>query len=331
MSNMKFGVVSLAHMHAYSYASQILESGNQLVGIWDEDEERGDSFSKKYNVRFFSKLEDLLSSPEVEAVIITSPTSEHYSHIKLALEHNKHILCEKPLCTNVVEGKKIIELASSSAPKFMLSFPSRLDPGNILIKKLISQGVIGDVLEVKARVTHSAAVDGWFERGSWFIDLAKAGGGGFMDLGVHGVDLMRWLIGEVEKVHGLVINLTKRYEIDDHGISIMKFSNGALGVLEAGWAQSYGYNPLEVYGSSGFILKSSLPELELKVYSKKLGGWIVPEPPREKETVIQRFVDFVNGKKETLASVEDGYKATEVIQATYISSNFDSRTVNLPL
>lgn len=328
---MKFGIISLAHMHAYNYASQILESSNQIVGVWDDDKERGDSFSKKYNVRYYDKLEDLLSSTEVEAVIITSPTSEHYQHIKVALEHNKHILCEKPMCTNVAEGKKIIELVNSSAPKFMMSFPSRLDPGNMLIKKLISQGVIGDILELKVRVAHSAAIDGWFERNSWFIDLTKAGGGGFFDLGVHGADLMRWLMGEVEKVHGLVINLTKRYEIDDHGVSIVKFSSGALGVLEAGWTQSYGYNPIEVYGSSGFIFKSSSPELGLKVYSKKLGGWIVPDIPRERENVVQRFVNFVNGKTEALASVEDGYRATEIIQATYISSNFDSRTVSLPL
>ncbi|MCI4439419.1 hypothetical protein JHC27_06205, partial [archaeon] len=75
----------------------------------------------------------------------------------------------------------------------------------------------------------------------------------------------------------------------------------------------------------------SSPELGLKVYSKKLGGWIVPDIPRERENVVQRFVNFVNGKTEALASVEDGYKATEIIQATYISSNFDSRTVSLPL
>ncbi|MBO3768716.1 MAG: Gfo/Idh/MocA family oxidoreductase [Candidatus Brockarchaeota archaeon] len=328
---MKFGIVSLAHMHAYSYASQILESGNQITGVWDEDEEQGNSFSKKYNTHYYSKLEDLLSSTEVEAVIITSPTSEHYQHIKLALEHNKHVLCEKPMCTNVAEGKKIVELVNSSAPKFMMSFPSRLDPGNILMKNLIYQGIIGDVLELKVRVAHSAAIDGWFEKNSWFINSTKSGGGGFFDLGVHGADLMRWLIGEIKKVHGLVVNLTKRYEVDDHGFSIMKFSNGALGILEAGWTQSYGYNPIEVYGSLGFIFKSSSPELNLKAYSKKLNSWIVPDFPRERETVIQRFVDFVNGKKETLASVEDGYKATEIIQATYISSNFDSRTVNVPL
>lgn len=316
-------------MHAYSYANQIVNSGNELVGVWDENKEKVSSFAKSFKTIAFSTVEELLSS-DVEAVVITSPTSEHYNYIKLAFEHNKHVLCEKPLSTNVEEGKKIVDLVNSSSKKFMMSFPSRLDPLNIAIKKVIYSGIIGDILEIKVRVSHSAAIDGWFDSKSWFIDPVKSGGGGFLDLGVHGADLLRWLLGDAEKVHGLVINLTKKYEIDDHGISLIKFKNGSLGVLEAGWTQSHGYNPVEVYGTQGSILKLG-NEQNIRVYSRKLGGWFSPEIPSERESVIQRFVSFIEGKKEPLATVEDGYKATEIIQATYISSNFDSRTVVLPL
>ena len=327
---MKFGLISLAHVHAPGYAEQIVKSGNELVGVWDDNEDRLRSFLKRFKTKVYDSLDDLLSTPEIEAVVITSPTSDHLEHIKKALEHGKHILCEKPLSTNVEEGKKILELVNASSSKFMMSFPSRLDPLHLSVKKAINSGIIGDILEVKVRVSHSGAIDGWFSDKSWFVDPIKAGGGGFMDLGVHGADFMRWLLeAEAVEVNGLTFNLTGRYEIDDHGIAVIRFSNGVIGVLEAGWAQSHGYNPLEVYGTQGSVLK--LGSESLKIYSRKLGGWFTPDVPGKRETVIERFVSYVEGRKTPLATAEDGYKATEIIQATYISSKLDGRKVSIPL
>lgn len=107
------------------------------------------------------------------------------------------------------------------------------------MRNVMEAGEIGVVYTARVRVAHSAAVDrlfsGW---SSWFASRELSGGGGFLDLGIHGADLLRFLLGdEAVEVRGAVANLTGSYDVDDMGVGVIRFSRGAIAVLEAGWAQ----------------------------------------------------------------------------------------------
>jgi len=157
-----------------------------------------------------------------------------------------------------------------------------------------------------------------------------AGGGGFLDLGVHGADLLRWLLGEAKGVAARVANLSGAYPIDDFGAAVIEFESGAVGVLEAGWVQRAGDNPLEVYGDRGTLVRGP-GGLRLYTEVKGVWGWFTPaQLPRVGGNTLSDLIEAVLADREPLVTLKDGKAATEIMQAAYISSS-EGRYVRLPL
>ena len=141
---------------------------------------------------------------------------------------------------------ELVQAVRRSGIKFMISLPSRTRPETLFMRTALDEGLLGDVTMMRARVAHSAALDGWFKGGSaWFGDAALAGGGSLFDLGCHTVDVMRWFLGEPESVTAMTTNFAKAYDIDDQCIALVRFKNGALGILDVSWVHRAGPNTTE--------------------------------------------------------------------------------------
>src|SRR5690625_4566513 len=107
---MKIGIISVAHMHAYSYISALQRMDDvEIVGIADDEMERGKEAANHFNIDYFSNYEDLLAT-DVEAVIVTSENIKHVEHVSAAARAKKHVLCEKPLATTIEDGLKMIDI-----------------------------------------------------------------------------------------------------------------------------------------------------------------------------------------------------------------------------
>src|SRR5580700_2128660 len=203
-SNGKIGtaLLSFAHVHAKGYADSIAAHPDcEIVVIWDEDAYRGQSEADKRDLPYNEHLDQVLANPEVEAVVVNAPTANHYDILIQSAKAGKHIFTEKSMTITASEAIEVIRAVEDAGVKFMISLPSRTRPEILFAKRVLDQGLLGEVTQMRARIAHMAALDRWFNDGSaWFGDEHLAGGGAFFDLGCHRVDVMRWFLGEPASV-----------------------------------------------------------------------------------------------------------------------------------
>ncbi|OCA85864.1 dehydrogenase [Bacillus sp. FJAT-27225] len=318
---MKIGIISFAHMHANSYAS-VLQAmdGVELAGIADDNEERGRKSSEVFNTTFYHNYQDLLAT-DIDAVIVTSENSLHNEHVIAAAKAGKHVLCEKPLATNLEDIKEMIQVCKEHHVLLGTAFPVRFNTPIQQAKKMIEQGVLGEILAIKGtnRGTNP---------GGWFIDKEKSGGGAVLDHTVHVVDIMRWFTGaEVKEVYAEIGSVYTGEPIDDCGILTMEFTNGMFATLDCSWSRNdfyptWGDVTLEMIGSKG-TLKVDAFSQKVDVYSDTEGvkwlGW----GDDMDAGLIEDFVKCIKEGRSPLATGQAGLAAVEVALGAYQS--FDTK------
>src|SRR5262249_33327605 len=189
-----------------------------------------------------------------------APTSQHTELMLAAARAKKHIFTEKALTVSTADSDAVVKAVHENDLKFVISLPNRTTPETLFMKHAIDQGLLGKVTLMRARIAHNASLDHWFHDGSaWFGDSALAGGGALFDLGCHTVDVMRWFMGEPVSVTAKVQNFSGAYDIDDNCVAVVEFKNGGLGILDVSWVQRAGMNPMEIYGTEGYIGRSLAP------------------------------------------------------------------------
>jgi len=329
-------MLSFAHVHAEGYARQVLEQPDaKLVVIWDEEEERGKEAAKRFNVPFEGDLDKVLEMPEVDAVVVNTPTSMHPEVIIRSCQAKKHIFTEKALAITVKDADRIVEAVKEAGVKFMISLPNRCRPEYIFAKKVIEEKIIGDITLARLRVAHSAALDYWWQPGNWFRDPVRAGGGAFIDLGCHTLDLALWFLGRPKSVVAKLSNFLGNYEVDDNSVALVEFQNKALCILDVSWVHRQGSNPVELYGTEGSLVINSLNE-RIALTSTGLAtygveGWVMPTHlPEPRPLPMRQWLDAIIKNAPTYITIEDGRNLTELIEASTISSK-EERAVEFPL
>lgn len=329
-------MVGYAHGHALSYTERLLKrkvdvGDVEIVGIYDENEERGRYYANRYRLKFFGEIEEAVrQKPDV--FVINTETVKHLTYVKLAAENDIHVFCEKPIGVNLKDALNIRAIVKKSGIKFTTGFNARFNPENIKAKEVVSNGELGRISMARVRVAHSAAIDRWFRGWSeWFAVEELAGGGGFLDLCIHGADLLRYILGDDPvEVTGFVDNFSSSYMVDDQGVGVIRFSKGTLGILDGGWTQvveGIPWSPLEIYGDKGSLLNTPFG---LIYYSRGLKGWIKPNLERINRNALDELIDAVKNGGEPSITVDDAVKAQELVEAVY-RSNIKKETVRLPL
>ncbi|WP_053365851.1 Gfo/Idh/MocA family protein [Bacillus sp. FJAT-27245] len=314
---MKIGIISFAHMHAASYASVINGmEGATLAGIADDNEERGRTYSKTFGTTYYKNYHDLLEA-DIDAVIVTSENSLHHEHVIAAAKAGKHVLCEKPLATNLEDIEDMIRVCEDNQVLLGTAFPVRFNTPIQQAKKMIEEGVLGDILAMKGtnRGTNP---------GGWFVEEEISGGGAVLDHTVHVVDIMRWFTGaEIQEVYAEIGSVYTGQPIDDYGIITMEFSNGMFATLDCSWSRNDAYPTwgdvtMDIIGTNG-TLKIDAFSQKVDLYTNTEGlkwiGW-----GDDMDTgLIEDFVMSIKEGKPPLATGHSGLKAVEAALAAYQS------------
>jgi len=210
-----------------------------------------EEFKKEFKDVFFSSNPDeVLAMPEVEAVLICTPTSSHAPMIELALKSGKHIFCEKPVDLSLERTKALVDMANQSNVKLMLGFNRRFDPDFLQARRSIQAGRIGDIQIIK--ITSR-------DPGLPPLDYIKNSGGLFMDMAIHDFDMARYMMGkEVKEVYsrGLVLVDKQVGEVGDvdTALTTLIFEDDTYAVIDNSRKAIYGYDQrLEVFGNKGMI------------------------------------------------------------------------------
>lgn len=326
----RVAMLSFAHVHAPGYAEQVARHPEaELVAVWDEDPVRGQEEATKRGLPFFADLDALLARPDVDAVVVDAPTVLHTEVITKAARAGKHIFTEKALTITVDEATRVRDTVNQSGVCFMISLPSRCRPEILFARNAVQEGWLGEVTEMRARIAHMAALDRWFGPAAshsgtaWFGDEAAAGGGAFFDLGCHRVDIMRWFLGEPASVVARMNNFSEAYPIDDNMVAVVEFRNKALGILDVSWVHRRGPNPLEIYGTQGFLSIDFGPGPRLWLESDVLdttglqSGMAPTKLPAALPSPMEQWIAAIRHGTPMTISIDDGWNLTQLLEGCY--------------
>lgn len=320
--NVKVGMVSFAHIHAYEYAPILgsLDSAD-LIGVTDDDARRGREAAERFGVRFFEDQGELFEA--ADAVVVCSETANHRRDVAAALTGGAHVLCEKPISTGVEDAKAMIQASRESGRQLRIAFPVRYLPAVRRAREIIDSGALG-------RILAATGANPGQNPGGWFIDAEMSGGGAVMDHTVHVADALRWMLGaEVESVYAEVGSLFGAEEIDDAGILTLELAggtiaDGAFATIDPSWSRGAGYPTwgdvtFRIAGTAGVLNVDGFAD-RLTTFDHERGNTAWSYTGEDMNALMME--DFLRGVAEGSprgASGEDGLRALEVVLAAYRS------------
>jgi len=355
MSRIGIGIIGLDHWYwALGCAYNIAINPNaELMAISDPDEEKAKKIARVYGAKtYYADYHDLLENPGVEAVIITTTTVMHPDVAIAAAEAKKDILVGKPIARTLKEADKIIDASRKANVKLMAMAAGPLpeDP----VKKLIEEGAIGVPFAAHFSLLAIPPLrEPGIDEPGWFVDPRKAAGGGFIDHAVYDIALLRSYFGsEVERIYAEMGKfIHKDYEVEDHGMALLKFRNGSVATVESSFtATTESHSRKVIMGTEGeieigsdfisiwgkkepyrqkVIIKTTSPP---PVFSRTYAEIPVPTPPFALvyKPMVDEFIACIKENRKPILTGEDARAVLEICLAAYESVR-KGKSVNLPL
>ena len=221
------GCGRISHNH-FEALSKI--DGLELVAVCDTVEARAREAGEKWGVPWFTSQERMLKEVDCEVVSIATPSGLHPQHGILAARAGKHVICEKPMAITLSSADELVKACDDAGVQLFVVKQNRLNATIQLVKRALDKGRFGRLYMANATVRWARPQEYYDQapwRGTWEFD-----GGAFMNQASHYVDLMQWFMGPVESVMAKTATMARRIEAEDSGAALLKFRNGAIGVME---------------------------------------------------------------------------------------------------
>ncbi len=345
MSKLKVGIIgtgsiSTSHIEGYKKNPNV-----ELYAFCDVNEERVKAAGEQHGVnRLYTDANKMLADlPELDAVSVCTWNSAHAPCTIAALNAGKHVLCEKPMAMNEEEAKAMQEAAAKSGKLLMIGFVRRFGNDCRILKEFIDSGFFGDIYYAKATYLRRCG-----NPGGWFGDKSRSGGGPLIDLGVHVIDLVRYLLGNPKPVS--VYGATFRKlgdrrnikgsiaytsaeksaqdicDVEDLATAMIRFDNQAVLSVEASFSLNIKNDKgtIELFGTKAGAKLD--PELEL--YSElndymtdiRLAAPTALDFNGLFENEINHFVDCILEGKTCISPAGDGVDMMKILDAIYESA-----------
>ena len=254
---MNFGIIGcgiIAFTHA-SALKQLEGEGCKRYACCDIIPEKADQYAKDHGFeKVYYDYNDLLADPNVDIVCVCVPSGLHGEVTIAASNAGKAIVCEKPMEITPEKIARVIETVEKNNTKMQCIFQRRLMPVAIALRQLVKDGALGRICMAEARLNYyrdqayyNSA--GW--RGTWELD----GGGALMNQGVHGIDLILWMLGgEIESLYGKAATMARDIPVEDTAAALIKMKDGALCVIEGATTAYPGFSStFTIYGEKGTV------------------------------------------------------------------------------
>jgi predicted dehydrogenase len=328
----RVAMLSFWHVHAKDYAGQAVEHPDtEIVAIWDEVPERGRQKADEIGVKFFESLQELLSQPEIEGVIVGTPTSAHHDVIIAAAKAGKHIFTEKVLALTTKECEEILGAVEAAGVKLTVSLPRLNMAFTQAIQQILQDGLIGEVSIMRLRLAHNGALPTEkAPKGSLpahFFNQAESGGGALIDLGCHPMYLARLFLGFPDSISASFSYITGR-EVEDSAVSILCHSSGAISIVEAGFVNSYSQFSIEVQGTEG-SLSYSRHDNKLFVRGSRFEDTAVEwreqtNMPAPLPSAFEQWISHIKNGTAAAENLELALDLTRLMEASYRSARSGS-------
>lgn len=313
----RIGKISYWHVHAWDYTKQAQEHPEaEIVAVWDENPERGKEAADKQGVTFYASLDEMLAQDDIDAVIVDAPTRMHREVILKAAAAGKHIFTEKVLAPTLQEVNEILNAVHENKVKLTVSLPRLNDGYTLAIRDILDQELLGKVTMVRVRLSHNGATAGWLPE--HFYSLEDCLGGALIDLGCHPMYLTRLFLQqepvEVKAEFGYVTGK----EVEDNAVATLSTPSGAVGIVEAGFVNSFSPFCIEVHGTDGTILYGTPNEKLLIRTTRKeefKNDWVELPVAEARESAFQQWIGHIQEDTNADENLAFAVELTKLMEA----------------
>lgn len=305
--------------------------GAELVAVADVQTDRADAFAARFGVHSFHTAEAMLASPDVDIVSILTPSGMHADHAIMAARAGKHVVVEKPMALRLEDADAMIRACDEAGVKLFVVKQNRFNVPVVKAREALDEGrfgklVLGTVRVRWCRDQRYYDQDSW--RGTWAQD-----GGVLSNQASHHVDLLEWFMGSVESVHARAMTALVDIEAEDTAIATLKFTNGALGIVEA----TNAVRPkdlegsLSVLGSTGTVVIGGFAVNKIDTWNfsnpdpvdREIAEKFSVNPPNVygygHQAYYEHVVDCLTNNRAALVDGLEGRRSLELINALYES------------
>ncbi len=329
--SVSFAIIGCGRI-AKRHAEQIAKVGN-LVAVCDVVEEKASELGSLYEANVYYSIEKLLENePTIDVIAICTPNGLHATHSILALQANKHVLCEKPLCIVTKDGERMIEAAALGNKKLFVVKQNRYNPPVAFLKELIDDKKLGKIYSFQINCFWNRPND-YYQDWKGSIDLD---GGTLFTQFSHFIDLLYWMLGDVASVKSVGKNFAHNsIQFEDTGAVIFDMKNGSIGTLNY-TVNSFAKNmegSFTVFGEKGTVKVGGQYLNELDYFC--VDGMEEPNLPKgnpanaygyyqgsmsNHDKVYENLVKALQNDDHIFANGEEGLKTVEIIEKIYQSS-----------
>ncbi len=312
----------------------------ELTSICEVKLEILNEHKKKYNVKGYTNLIDMLKNESLDLVILCTPSGIHAEQAEICAKNFVNVVTEKPMATKWHDGLKMVKACDESNVRLFVVKQNRKNPTLQILKRAIDEKRFKKIHMVNINVFWTRPQEYYDQahwRGTWEYD-----GGALMNQASHYVDLLEWLIGPVEKVQS-IISTSRDIEVEDTGVLNIKWRNGALGSMCVTML-TYPKNlegSITILGEEGTVSIGGVAANEIK-------HWEFLEPKDYDDNIkdanyeassvygfghklyYKNLIEVLRGKAEPETDGREGLRSLEILVAAYLSAR-DNKTISLPL
>ncbi len=320
----------------YTQTIQRSRSKDIVANVYNRTPERAKEFAETFNIaKWTGDMDEAINDPEISIVVVALPNFQHKEAIIKAAEAGKAVLCTKPLANTGKEAKEILTAVEKAGIFHGYLENLVYTPKALKAMNYIENGSLGRIMWARAREAHPGP------HAAWFFDKELAGGGALIDMGCHCIEICRNFIGKDVRpveVIGHLDTLVHPIAAEDFAIGLIRFENGAIGQIEAGWNFRGGMDLRdEVSGTEGTIWINNWLRTGIEIFttgstggyvsekSEAEQGWLFPVGNEEDSLgYIEMFndmLDSMDANSDPLETFYDGYVVNVIMDAIYKSAN----------
>ena len=305
--------------------------GAQLSAVCDIDISKAEKLGRQFSVPYYADMHEMMKSVDTDAVVVLTESGNHAKHVIELATYGKHIIVEKPMALTLDDADRMIKACDAAGIKFFVVKQNRFNVPVVKLREALEKGRFGKLVLGTVRVRWCRTQEYYNQadwRGTWAYD-----GGVLTNQASHHVDMLEWMLGEVESVFAMSTTALVDIEAEDTAVVTLKFRNGALGIIEATTA----VRPKDLEGSISILGEGGSVEIAGFAVNK-MKTWDFTESIEDDEDVMERFsvnppnvygfghqsyyehvVDCITNNRQHLVDGIEGRKSLELINAIYES------------
>ena len=298
-----------------------------LAAVVEKYSDKAAALAQKFKIKNqYETVEQLLKAGNVDALVIGTPNFLHAPQAIAALKAGVHVMVEKPMAMNARDAEKMMNASTKSGAKLMVAHCWRFDEDVNWLKGQSKK--LGRVIRTKGYGVHTH-----WGPGGWFTQKQFAGGGAMADMGIHALDTARFLLGDPQpvSVFAKIGTHYKDFDVDDTGVVIVEWDNGAISYFESGWWQPHSDGPeaaTQLYGTQGFgqlfPTQLEIPNVKKQKIDLVKSGFKFPRkehcPQSMYDAQMAHFIECIRENKTPNPGSMEGLMNMKVVDAAYESS-----------